>query len=182
MRVTINHREESAGLTGGTKHHFVDCSVEFSEEEKAIIKARDLKNTNFIVPSAAPLPTQAAYMGSGIFNSLGRLGVFGGFILGIISALTPHSPLGSIAGMMMFFGAILWAWAAFTGRRQNKAIENPDQVIRLGDLLSRGSFTCHAANPACAKSIEDDIKENLASVKQIIRDSAELQTTSTFEL
>jgi hypothetical protein len=38
MRVTIEHREESAGILGSTKHHFVDCSVEFSEEEKAIIK------------------------------------------------------------------------------------------------------------------------------------------------
>jgi len=181
MRVTINHREESAGLTGGTKHHFVDCNIEFSEEEKAIIRGRDLKDTNFTVPSAAPLPSQAAYVGSGLLNSLGRLGVVGGFILGIISAFTGGA-LGTIAGMMMFFGAILWAWAAFSSRSQNKAIENRDQVIRLGDLLSHGSFTCHAANPAYAKSIEDEIKENLASVKQIIRDSAELQKTSTFEL
>ena len=182
MRVTIKHREESAGITGSTKHHFVDCSVEFGEEEKAIIKARDLKNTNFTVPSASPLPTTSAYWGSGILNSLGRFGVIFGIPFAIITSFTKTPGLNALADFMVFGGAILWVGAAVAGRSQNKAIENRDQVISLGDLLAHGRFTCHAANPAYAKRIEDDIKENLTNVKAVLKESAELQTESTFEL
>lgn len=182
MRVTIKHREESAGITGSTKHHFVDCAVEFGEEEKAIITARDLKNTNFTVPSASPLPTTSAYWSSGILNTLGRLGVIVGIPFAIITAFTKTPGLSALANFMVFGGAILWIGAAIAGRSQNKAIENRDQVIRVGDLLSQGRFTCHAANPAYAKRIEDDIKENLTNVKVIFKESAELQKESTFEL
>ena len=182
MRVTIEHREESAGLTGSTKHHYVDCTVEFTEEEKAIIKARDLKNTNFTVPSASPLPTQSAFWSSAILNALGRIGVFVGLPFCLITAFTKTPGLSALANFMFFGGAILWIGAAIAGRSQNKAIENRDQVIRIGDLLSQGRFTCHAANPAYAKAIEEEIKSNLTSMKQLIQESAELKQKTSFEL
>lgn len=182
MRVTIKHREDSAGITGSTKHHFVDCLVEFGEEEKAIIKARDLKNTNFTVPAASPLPTQSAFWGSAILNTLGRIGVVVGLPFCLITAFTKTPGLSALANFMFFGGGILWIASAIAGRSQNKAIENRDQVIRLGDLLAQGRFTCHAANPAYAKRIEDDIKEHLTNVKAVLKESAELQKESTFEL
>lgn len=182
MRVTIEHREESSGLTGSAKQHYVDCMVEFSEEEKAIIKARDLKNTNFTVPSASPLPTQSAYWGSAILNTLGRIGVFVGLPFCLITAFTKTPGLSALANFMFFGGAILWFGAALAGRRQNRTIENREQVIRVGGLLSQGRFTCHAANPAYAKTIEEEIKSNLSMVKQLIQESAELKVKQTFEL
>src|SRR5438132_2151850 len=42
MRVTIEHREHAAGVTGMTRNHYVDCTVEFSEEEKPIVGQRGL--------------------------------------------------------------------------------------------------------------------------------------------
>lgn len=182
MRVSIKHREESAGIIGSTKQHFVDCAVEFGEEEKAIIKARDLRNTNFTVPSASPLPTVSAYRGSAIFNVVGRLCFIFGIPFAMITAFTKTPNLSALANFMVFGGAALWIGAAIAGRSQNKAIENRDQVIRVGDLLSHGQFTCHAANPAYAKRIEDDIKNNLTNLKGIFKESAELKKESTFEL
>jgi hypothetical protein len=182
MRVTIKHREESAGIRGSTKHHFVDCDVVFGEEEKAIIKARDLKNTNFTVPAASPLPSRSAFWGLEILNILGRIGVIGGLPFCLITAFTKSPALSALANFIFFGGAILWIGAAIAGRSQNKAIENRDQFITLADLLAQGRFTCHAANPAYAKRIEDDIKENLTNVKVVLKESAELQTESTFEL
>ena len=182
MRVTFKHREETAGITGSNKNHFVDCAVEFGEEEKAIIAARDLKDTNFTVPSGSPLPTQSAFLASGILNSIGRFGVMFGILFGIISSFTNSTGLSAVASLLFFGGGLLWIGAAIAGRSQNKAIDNPEQTITLGKLLAHGQFTCLAANPAYAKSLEADIKEHLTNVKAILKDSAELQKESTFEL
>ena len=47
MRITFNHREETAGLTGNDHHYFLDCEVLFSEEEKAIVQTRGLANPSY---------------------------------------------------------------------------------------------------------------------------------------
>ena len=60
MRVTIEHRETTTGMTGNHKDCYIDCQVEFSEEEKAIIKARDLYRQGFTVRTSTPLPTKRA--------------------------------------------------------------------------------------------------------------------------
>lgn len=180
MRVTIEHREESAGLTGATKHHYVDCTVEFSEEERAVIKARDLYNQNFTLKAATPVPSQVAYVGSGFLNSLGRLGVLGGVIMGLLSTVT-GGVLGTIAGFSIFAGACLWIYAAMQTRMQDKRINTPEQVIKLRDLLN-GRVTVHASSPAEAHDIEDDIRNALASVKALLTASAELRAKQTFEL
>lgn len=181
MRVTIEHREESAGLNGSTKHHYVDCAVEFTEEEKAIIQARDLYNHNFTVGPAIPISSGAAFIGSGLLNSLGRLGVVGGLILGLLSPFFGGAT-GTIAGFCIFLGAGAWAYAAFVMRQQNKRVENPDQLIKVKDLVDRGRFTVYASSPAGAHAIDDDIRGALANTKQLITASAELKSKETFEL
>jgi len=45
MRVSINHSEKQTGVFRKTTHYIVTVKVDFSEEEKAIIKQRDLKST-----------------------------------------------------------------------------------------------------------------------------------------
>lgn len=181
MRVTIEHREESAGLTGSTKHHYVDCRVEFSEEEKAIIKARDLNNHNFTVGPATPISSGAAFVGSGALNSLGRLGVIGGFVLGFLSPLIGGAS-GTIAGWCIFLGAIAWIYAAVVMRRQEKRVTDPDQIIKLKDLVNRGSFTVYASSPAHAQDIDEEIRSDLTYAKQLITASAEIKAKQTFEL
>ena len=51
MRVTIEHREQASGVTGKHKDCYVDCKVEFNEEERAIVKARDLWTEGFSGPN-----------------------------------------------------------------------------------------------------------------------------------
>ncbi len=181
MRVTIEHREESAGPSGSTKNHFVDCTVEFSEEEKAIIKARDLYNHNFRVGPATPISSQAAFVGAGLLNSLGRLGVLSGVVLGILSAFI-RGESGTIAGWLLFIGAALWIYAATVMRRQDKRVSEPDQIIKLRNLLDRRRFTVYASSPAQAQTIEEEIRNALTYTKQLLTASAELKAKQTFEL
>lgn len=181
MRVTIEHREESAGLTGSTKHHFVDCAVQFGEEEKAIINSRDLRGTNFTVNAANPLPSNTEFLGTGALNMLGRIGVIVGIPFGFISPFIGGSA-GTIAGLMVFFGACAWIYSAFVIRKQDKTIEQREQTVTIGDLLKHGRFSVHAASPAHAQVLEDDIKQHLSDVKNVIKNSAELKQSQTFEL
>jgi hypothetical protein len=181
MRVTIEHRENAGGVTGATKHHFVDCTVAFSEEEKAIIKARGLHDHSFTVGPATPIASGAAYIGSGALNSLGRLGVVGGFVLGVFSSAIGGSA-GLIAGWCVFLGAGLWIYAAVVMRKQEKRLTDPDQVITLKNLLNNGRFTVYASSPLHAQSIEQEIRDSLSYVKQLITAGAEIKPKQTFEL
>ena len=61
MRVTIEHREQTAGVIGSKKDCYVDCTVEFSEEERAIIKERDLYREGFTVRTSTPVPSSTAF-------------------------------------------------------------------------------------------------------------------------
>ncbi len=45
MRVSIEHTEKKTGLIRKKTHYCVTCKVNFSEEEKQIIKQRDLGET-----------------------------------------------------------------------------------------------------------------------------------------
>jgi hypothetical protein len=180
VRITIEHREESAGLTGATKHHFVDCTVEFSEEEKAIIKARDLYNHNFTVGPATPLASTAAFYGTGFLNLAGRLTLIAGVVMFIASAW--WRPYEGIGMAMMLVGGGMWAFAAYDMRKHVKRIEEPSQTIRLRQLLNRGRFTVYAPSPAAAGAIEQDIRDALATAKHYISSSAELRPKQTFEL
>jgi len=43
MRVTIEHRKQAVGLTGKNRRYFVDCTVDLSQEERAIVENRGLQ-------------------------------------------------------------------------------------------------------------------------------------------
>lgn len=181
MRVTINHREQAAGATGTKRNYFVDCAVAFSEEEKAIIKARGLNGHNFSIRASTPLPSEVAFAGSGILRAVGLFLIIGAVILGLYSGFAKTSGEG-LSVLMLFLGVGLQIYGWIKGRRQDKRIENDEQKITISDLLSKGRFSVHALDPSHAKAIEDEIRSQLSYTKQLIQDSAELKSTQTFEL
>ena len=182
MRVTIEHREESAGLSGATKHHYVDCSVEFSEEEKAIIKARDLYNQNFRTGLATPSASGNVYVANATLSLVGRLMVVIGVpVFGIIAPFK-GGIFGPLAGFCFFAGAALWGYGAFAMHRQENRLEAVDQTVRLRDLVNKGRFTVYAPDPQRANDIEQELRAALMSAKKLITDSAELKPRQTFEL
>jgi hypothetical protein len=49
-------------------------------------------------------------------------------------------------------------------------------------LLNKPTFTVHAWNPAAAKGVEEEIREDLTALKAVIANSAEIKAKQTFEL
>lgn len=175
MRVTIDHREVASGVIGNHKDCYVDCTVNFSEEEQAIIKARDLYREGFSVRTATPLPKQSSMLGTGLMRAVGPIMMIVGVIWGLAGGGTP-------TGLLFFggLGFVIYGW--LRSRKEDRRLETSEQEVTVKQLLGRPTFTVHAWNPAAAKGIEETIRDNLVALKGLIQNSAQLQATQTFEL
>ena|ERR1051326_2369729 len=173
MRVTIEHREATSGALGNRKESYVDCTVHFSEEERAIVKERDLYREGFVVRTSTPLPTKTQFFSTNIMRVIGRFLMIAGVILGIA---------GTNFGFLFFVGAGLEIYGFIRTRKEDKRFESDEQEITVKQLLNNPTFTVHAWNPAAAKGIEEEIREHLTALKAIIANSAEIKAKQTFEL
>src|SRR5215471_8317022 len=115
MRVTINHRQKTTGL-GGTESQFVDCTVQFSEEEKAIIKVRGLADHLIVLDNPRPPPSYREYMTAGILLAFSPLFAIIGFwtlIFGVANLMSSQGQSGfgylAIGGLLFAFAPFAWA-------------------------------------------------------------------------
>jgi len=171
MRVTIEHREETSGLN--RKDSYVDCTVEFSEEERAIIKARDLYQQYFTVAlGPTPPPRATVVIGTAI------LGVIGAFLIpaGLIASFV------SSYGFLFFIGVGLVGLCWIQKQHWDNRSENRVQNITIKYLLDRSKFTVHAENAAYAKRLDDEIREHLSNLKTFIKAATDIPAKQTFEL
>src|ERR1700733_12241873 len=90
MRVTIDHRQQNTGL-GSTISQFVECTVQFSEEEKAIIRVRGLNDHIIVLDPPSPPPSYREYMTAGILQGFAPLFAIIGFGLIILSIFDAFS-------------------------------------------------------------------------------------------
>jgi hypothetical protein len=182
MRVTIGHREEAAGLAGQNRNYFVDCTVELSEEEKAVVKARGLQGDGFTTRAATPIPDTVSIIGVGILRGGGWLLLIAGVIFASVGDVTKNVSTGNLGGLLILVGIVAAIYGWLRGRRVDKRLELPDQEVTLRRLLADPRFTVHALDPVHAKALDDEIRAHLIGLKDLIRGSAELQVKQTFEL
>src|SRR5580700_4539546 len=99
MQVTIRHRQALGGINGERPDHYVDCRVDFSEEEKAIIAARRLgPQYSLVLPPAFPQGSgiRPDGLGAGFLKFIGWVGlVLGGLMIcASFGAIAAHDPAG----------------------------------------------------------------------------------------
>ena len=112
MRVTIKHREED-GLLPTKKLYYVDCTVLFSEEEKAIIQARGLGQHYFETGSEVPPPTNSQHTLATLLKALAPLVFLGGCVAGIGMTVAGNGRGGDGLLGFCFFAAALRSSATF---------------------------------------------------------------------
>lgn len=98
-----------------------------------------------------------------------------GVVWGIAGGGTP-------TGLLFFGGLGLAVYGWLRTRKQDQRLENSEQNIPIRQLLAKPSFTVHAWNPGSAKGVEQDIRDELVSIKNIIAESADVRAKQTFEL
>jgi hypothetical protein len=181
MRVTIEHREATGGVMQNRKESYIDCTVQFSEEERAIIQARDLYREGFIVRTSTPLPSQGSTLGTGLMRGFGPLLIVGGLLYGMIVEGLAHAPT-NFGAPVLFLGIGLTVFGFLRSRKEDKRFESDEQHVTVKRLLNNPSFTVHAWNPAIAKNLDEEIRGHLAALKNVIQNSAQIRAKQTFEL
>ena len=179
MRVTIRHRQAGLGS------FFVDCGLEFSEEEKAIIQHRGLGNHTIQIPSGIP-------RGSGINPDSWILRItiypicfffFLGLLFLLIGIVDRHALVWAFFLLTIAIGSYLFFW--FSVKR--RAAVGQDQIIPLQRLLTNPTLTVAATDINDARYKQDLIRTTLADMKQFlvgnaVLGNARLQEVETFEL
>jgi len=181
MRVTIEHREQSAGIIGADRNYYVDCTVRFSEEEKAIIQARGLHGHVIIIEPPTPPPTQSQYMTAGALQAFSPFaGVIGAGL--IFLSIFTRSDYGPLGGLLMVGAPFMWAFGFMMDRRIDYRFKHPKQHVAVRSLLNGNTFTVHSPDPAYSDILDDQIREQLARLKYTIMGSAEIKQKQSFEL
>jgi len=171
MQVTINHREENAGLTGKQRNYFVDCDIRFSEEERATIDARGLHQHSFEVTGAQPPRPRAHYIGAGCLRGFAPIVGLAGIVLVFFSG---------VAGLLIIAAPVMYIAGRIMDRRPPG--EAKPQQVTLGRLLNNPLLTVYAYDPADAGRIDDELRETLGSIKNRLVINTEVRAPQTFEL
>jgi hypothetical protein len=181
MRVTVERREQTYGLLGNRRNYFADFIVQFSEEERAVIKARGLSDVFFTIRTPNP-PRSPQFQFA--LSLAGPIGLFVGsfalfyailfLVLGTLIGINYSKPL-LILSLVGFGVTFLWLYERLTA----KGIE---QRVPIGTILQNLKFTVWAHDPADLKMIEAEAKDQLRGVKQRIVDSVEMKDREAYEL
>ena len=164
MRVTIRHRQED-GLLPSKKLHYVDCTVLFSEEEKAIIQARGLGQHYIVTDPEMPPPSGSQRGLVTLLKVLAPCLFLGGCAAGLgMTAAGNHHGGDTITGIT-WFAALAMFLGGIAIRRHVRVAEQPKQTITLGRLLTNPSFSAYALDNARAKVLADELRETLIRLK-----------------
>jgi hypothetical protein len=179
MRVTIEHRQKTTGL-GGTQSQFVKCAVLFSEEEKAIIGVRGLKDHVVVLDPPSPPPSYREWMTAGIL--LGFSPMAGMIGLGLLlSSIFLGGKSAVFGGFLLFGSPIAWAIGFLMDRSMDSRFTHPKQHISIRSMLS-GPFTVYSPDPAYSNLVVEQIRERLTILKHTISGSSEIRPKETYEL
>jgi hypothetical protein len=187
MRVTMDHWQESTGL-GSTTSQFVKCTVQFSEEEKAIIGVRGLQNHIIVVDPPTPPPSRREFMIAGVLRGFSPLFFLIGLSLFLPSLLTTVFSGGNFGARSLGLSAILFFGAPVAfgiGYLMDRSIDHrftyTKQFVTVGEMLLR-PFVIHSPDPAHSDLIVEQVKERLAILKAIIMGSTELREAKSYTL
>lgn len=183
MQVTLRQREQFDGTCN------VDCRIDFSQEETAIVVTRRLGSQySLVLPAAIPLGSgiSPSGLGAGFLKFIGWVGVILGglMICSSFGAIAAHDAAGFF---LILFGMLIGGAgvAAFVvrsreGARYDSSLE--DQAVSLTQLMSNPVFTVHAPTRDLGMVYANEIRTQLTLLKDGIMRHAEHTAIETFEI
>src|SRR6185312_15768578 len=169
------------GVLPSHKHFFVDCTVLFSEEEKAIIRARGL-GRHYIEVGADTAPPRSWHEPLARFLKVGAPLLFlAGCTTGMGMSLAGNRSGDALTGCS-FFLAIGMFLGGIALRRHVHVAGQLTQTVTLSRLMGNPSFCVWAFDNASAKTTDLDIRAALERVKTGLLANAEIEQPEHFEL
>jgi len=181
VRVTIRHRQED-GLLPNKKLHYVDCTVLFSEEEKAIIRARGLGQHYIVTDPEIPLAPASQRTLSTLLKALAPVLFLGGCVAGIGMTVGGNGRGGGFVTGVSWFGALATFLSGIALKRHVRVADRPQQTITLARLLTNPLFSVDAIDNARAKVADDEIRNALGRLKEGLLVNRDIKQAETFEL
>jgi hypothetical protein len=177
VRAFIEHRGRY-GFLRLTPRFTLYLNIEFSNEERAIVKTRALQNYIFDLSPGFLGASESRYSaGTLAMTEAGGLalfviGVLGFFAAAAVSALGPVTLLCIVAGVILF-------WCALSAKRREQSANLKE--LTLGYLLANPSISIQAINPGQAPLLEDNVRLRLIKLKHFLTQTNELTTPRWFE-
>ena len=181
MRVTIQHRQAD-GLLPNKKLHYVDCTVLFSEEEKAIIAERGLGRHYIVTDSEVPPPPGSQRTLSTLLKALSPLLFLGGCVAGLGMTIGGNGHGGDFVTGTSWFAALAMFLAGVALKRHVRVAQQPQQTITLARLLTNPSFSAYALDNARAKVLDEELRTTLGRLKDGLLVNRDIKEAETFEL
>lgn len=174
MRVTIEHREGERALLRNERAYFLDCSIDFSEEEKAVIARRGLGDHYIAMPPGyfAVLDQAEQRRVYGL-----KLAIASG--LALFSLFMAPATNGHPIPAFGFFGAGGYAVFCLFRYLKPKALQH--EQLTLDALIKHRSFTVQTVNPTRSKEIEEKILAAIENMKQFLEDSTDVAPRTVHE-
>jgi hypothetical protein len=181
VRVTIKHRQED-GLLPSVKRHYVDCTVLFSEEEKAIIRARGLGAHYIVTDPEVPPPAASSSSVAKLLKALAPLVFLGGCVAGIGMTFAGNGHGGDATTGLCGFAALAMFLGGVALNRHLRVAEQPQQIVALSRLLNNPTFSVYAIDNARAKAVDLELRDTLSRLKDGLLVNRDLIAVETFEL
>ena len=106
-------------------------------------------------------------------GGFGPLMIIGGFIFGLVGG-------GVAAGLIVLAGIGLWIWS-YVGDTVIEA-QHGSKSYTVGNLLRDAKIRLMATDPVGTKTYENELRENLQSIKKYIEASQTLGAKESFEV
>jgi hypothetical protein len=187
MQLTTEYRDRSQGVMTGNKNFYLVCTVTLTEEEKAIAQERGLYKYHIEIEENVSTPR--GFVASGCGAGVGRVVLLpvGAFIFVSQTSFLELAPerfdlAGQLTGLVMaLIGGLLWGYDHYSIAQYEKRKADPYRRITLGDIILQPTFVIGADTNLQLREHEARVREQLQSVAELIRQSAPIGESNTYE-
>ena len=172
MRVTFEHSQQGKG-------YLLIATIEFSEEEKVLIKKTGVGDIVIEAGAAAPEQNVVAVAGASLGMGVLSAGLILAGIVSIITAVTMRT--GELLPFVFFGAAIL---LRFKQRKKEKHYESSltEQTIPVKRLLNDPRIVAYTTDAASSQLLEASIHKQLITIKEMLRAETEIAPKKTYEI
>lgn len=171
MRFHISHHE----VRRKNMLYYVSCKVDLTEQEKAIIRARNLYNNYLVFKSGVfdyPEEEQEGWINAGLLNSVAlfllAFAVIAAFVSGLLA-------------FILFASAIALGVRGYFRARVEDGLEK--DAISIREIIEQKGFKlCGFNNPAMPAKIEEEVVENMELLKSVLSGAARFPGPSDHEV
>ena len=177
VRASIEHKGHY-GFLGFSPQFVLHLDIQFSNEERAIIRTRALQDYVFDLSPGFLAGSETGFSPAALAAfAIGGFWLFvGGILVAFLAAFAPA--FGIISFLMLFGGPVLF-WYAFVAKR--RAEGGALKEVTVGYLVENPAIAVRAFNPGQASSLDENLRKRLANLKHFLTATHGLAAPRDFE-